>query len=510
MPEPMLATVADTAEAGLTTGLQCRDRYGMAAAVSGWTGDVKGLAFSANDTLYVGSWDNIAYRVDSEPFGPMLSGGPYPPAVLDISGTAAADYFVDYKRDKLGRITEKTEDYGYGPKTTRYEYDLAGRLSEVWTEGQLEVRYTYDENGNRLSAERAGSVTTAEYDAQDRLVRYGDTQFTYTLAGDLLTKTTPGGTTEYHYDMLGNLREVTLPDGSLIEYIIDGRNRRIGKKVDGQLVQGFLYKDELNPVAELDGDGNVIARFIYADKANVPAYIIKVDPLTGAEHAHRIISDHLGSPRLVIDTSTGVIVQRMEYTAFGEVVQDTNPGFQPFGFAGGIYDRDTDLVRFGARDYSAAYGRWTKKDPILFEGNSPNLYEYTLGDAVNWLDPQGTRRVKGRGHVPAMAGTGDVTVTVSVTIGSTTITIDGWKVLWGQTTQVGLGAGVDFCFERGGGAGSCEKESDEPSSSGYPDSLSAGLGPHIGVTFPIGGSVSGPCLSLGPSFGLPFGANYNL
>ncbi len=41
----------------------------------------------------------------------------------------------------------------------------------------------------------------------------------------------------------------------VIDYVIDGRNRRIGKKVDGILVQGFLYQDQLNPVAELDGTG---------------------------------------------------------------------------------------------------------------------------------------------------------------------------------------------------------------------------------------------------------------
>ncbi len=38
---------------------------------------------------------------------------------------------------------------------------------------------------------------------------------------------------------------------------------------------------------------------------------------------------------------------------FGVVTNDTNPGFQPFGFAGGLYDSDTKLVRFGLRDYDA-------------------------------------------------------------------------------------------------------------------------------------------------------------
>jgi RHS repeat-associated protein len=63
------------------------------------------------------------------------------------------------------------------------------------------------------------------------------------------------------------------------------------------------------------------------------------------------------------------------------ITADTNPGFQPFGFAGGLYDVDTGLTRFGARDYDAFTGRWTSKDPIRFAGGDANLYGYVLG----WL-----------------------------------------------------------------------------------------------------------------------------
>ena len=73
--------------------------------------------------------------------------------------------------------------------------------------------------------------------------------------------------------MLGNLKQVVLPSGTVIDYLIDGRNRRIGKKVDGILQQAWLYKDGLNPIAELDGVGNVTARFVYASRANVPDYV---------------------------------------------------------------------------------------------------------------------------------------------------------------------------------------------------------------------------------------------
>ncbi len=47
----------------------------------------------------------------------------------------------------------------------------------------------------------------------------------------------------------------------------------------------------------------------------------------------------------------------MDYDDWGRVINDTNLGFQPFGFAGGLYDRDTGLVRFGARDYDPETGR---------------------------------------------------------------------------------------------------------------------------------------------------------
>ena len=138
-----------------------------------------------------------------------------------------------------------------------------------------------------------------------------------------------------------------------------------------------LYKDRLNPVAELDGTGTVVARFVYGTKANVPDYMEK------GGVTYRILSDHLGSVRLVVDAATGAVAQRLDYDEFGIVLTDTAPGFQPFGFAGGIYDPQTKLVRFGARDYDAEVGRWTSKDPVRFDGGDNNLYGYVVNDPVN-------------------------------------------------------------------------------------------------------------------------------
>jgi RHS repeat-associated protein len=165
--------------------------------------------------------------------------------------------------------------------------------------------------------------------------------------------------------------------------VIDGQNRRVGRRVNGALVQGLLYQDQLEPVAELDGAGNVVSRFVYGSRPNVPDYLVK------GGVTYRILSDHLGSVRLVVDASTGTVAQRIDYDEFGRVLLDTSPGFQPFGFAGGIEDRDVGLVRFGARDYDAGTGRWTAKDPKLFGGLTPNLYAYSLSEPVNLQDPSG-------------------------------------------------------------------------------------------------------------------------
>jgi RHS repeat-associated protein len=96
-----------------------------------------------------------------------------------------------------------------------------------------------------------------------------------------------------------------------------------------------------------------------------------------------------GSPRLLIDIATNTIAQRISYDAYGNMIANTQPDLQPLGFAGGLTDPDTGLVRFGARDYDPITGRWMSKDPISFNGGDTNLYGYVGNDPVNFVDPSG-------------------------------------------------------------------------------------------------------------------------
>jgi RHS repeat-associated protein len=303
-------------------------------------------------------------------------------------------------RDALGRPTRIDERIRGNTRTREYEYDESGRLASERIDGRV-TTYRYDENGNRI--ERAGpdGVTATRYDAADRIVTHDGRSVTYDPAGRLAAvggRDVPAGadqedgtatgteaeTTTYRYDALGGLRRVDLADGRRVEYVLDGVGRRVGRLVDGTLTAGYLY-DGGRVVAELDADGRVRARFVHLGAGPTPAYVEREG------RTYRILADHLGSPRLVVDAESGVVAQELDYDAFGRITRDTAPGFQPFGFAGGLADPATGLVRFGARDYDPETGRWTAPDPLLFGGGSTNLYEYALGVPTALVDPDGRK-----------------------------------------------------------------------------------------------------------------------
>ncbi len=288
--------------------------------------------------------------------------------------------------DPLDRITNKVESLnGAVSRTWQFVYDIDSRLSRVWLNGALAATYTYDANGNRLTR----NSETAGYDAQDRVQTYAGAGFTWSPNGTLLTATTGGQTTRYTYDLRGALARVALPSGLTLDYVLDGFGRRIGKEVNGVLQKGWLYDTNDRPVAELASVATNC--FVFADQSSTPSFMMN------GTNAYALISDERGSVRFVINTLDGTVAQALDYDEFGRVASDSNPGFQPFGFAGGLYDPDTGLVRFGARDYDSRTGRWTSRDPIGFACGGFNLYAYASYDPVNVTDPSGT----GPGHPPS-------------------------------------------------------------------------------------------------------------
>ncbi|MDL1973176.1 MAG: sugar-binding protein, partial [Deltaproteobacteria bacterium] len=288
-------------------------------------------------------------------------------------------------RDNAGRITARTETVEGVTSDYGYTYDAMGRLLTVTKDGAVVEEYEYDPVGTRIyenNVLRGISERDYVYSDEDCLLTAGGVSYEYNADGFLTTKTEGADVTIYDYSSRGELLGVTLPDGTLVDYLHDPLGRRIAKKVNGSVTEKYLWQGLTRLLAVFDGTDNLIMRFEYAD-ARMPVAMTK-DGST-----YYLTYDQVGSLRIVADTAANVL-KRIEYDSFGNIIQDTNPSFAiPFGFAGGLHDRDTGLVRFGYRDYDPDTGRWTAKDPIGFAGGDTDLYGYCLNDPVNLMDPWG-------------------------------------------------------------------------------------------------------------------------
>jgi len=135
-------------------------------------------------------------------------------------------------------------------------------------------------------------------------------------------------------------------------------------------------------LAVYDANDNLVQRFEYAD-SRMPV------SMTQDNQKYYLHYDQVGTLRAVSDINQ-TIVKEITYDTFGNILKETNQDFKvPFGFAGGLHDRDTNLVHFGYREYDPYTGKWTAKDPIGFDGGDSNLYGYVLGNPVEFVDPEG-------------------------------------------------------------------------------------------------------------------------
>lgn len=215
------------------------------------------------------------------------------------------------------------------------------------------------------------------YDADGDLIQAGDLAFTRDPATGFPVSAALGALTDaWAYNGFG---EVT---GRVVSYDRDALQRVTARRVNGALDKGWIYKDGLAPIAETDARGVIVACFAYGADPFAPDY------MTRAGATYRFIRDFQGSVRLVVDAATGAVAQRLDYDAFGNVLADTNPGFQPFGVQAGLYDPDLGLVHFGARWYDPSTGRWLSPDPIGISGGL-NQYVFCGNNPVNFADPFG-------------------------------------------------------------------------------------------------------------------------
>ncbi|SMX26047.1 tRNA nuclease WapA precursor [Pelagimonas phthalicica] len=205
--------------------------------------------------------------------------------------------------------------------------------------------YAYDDRGNWVSktSKADGTVENYSYDSQNRLIGY----------------TSPTTTASYHYDAL---------------------DRRIAKDVDGAS-EAFVYDGSSVLLDYADGVFNT--RWQHGPSIDEPLAFERA----GTEYA--LHSDHLGSPREVVEVATGTIAASYRYASFGARTQ-TGLLTQRYAFTGREEDVESGLIYYRARHYDPASGTFIQRDPIGFAGGDANLYAYVWNDPQNYSDPRGT------------------------------------------------------------------------------------------------------------------------
>ncbi len=264
--------------------------------------------------------------------------------------------------------------------TQTYGYDWLNRLTGMNETSGWSETFSYDPYGNRTGGSSSSPYMPLQIptiNAQTNKISAANHSYdpvgnlTQGLGADGLVKT-------YTYDAENRLATF---NGSAASYSYDGDGRRV-KKVVGSATTVLVY----------DAHGQMVAE--YSNQA----------PTTSGGTTY-VTADHLGSTRLVTD-STGTVIARHDFAPFGEEITSViggRSGVTGYGvdeglrqkFTGKERDVESGLDYFGARYFSAAQGRFTSPDPTFMtkqrigDPQQWNLYAYTRNNPLKYVDPDG-------------------------------------------------------------------------------------------------------------------------
>ena len=306
--------------------------------------------------------------------------------LLGVDDTADANATQLYEYDVEDRLT--SADVGAWNSPVLFSYDSVGNRTAI-SDGQNgdSWQYGYGLTHNRLNFQKAvlngvaGTELNVTYDAMGNLVndRIG-LQLSYNATGRLVQASKGPQSMNAVYNAMGQ-RVIKTSGSSVRVYAVDEVGRPLGVYiVDSSVASGYKVEEE----------------YIHLDGWR-PVAVIRPDTSTGMNtpHVFPILSDHLGTPRKVLDGKNGQV--RWTWDAkqpFGHELPNETPtaGLDPFvfdlRFSGQRYDEETGLFQNGFRDYHPGLGRYVQSDPIGLDGGW-NTYSYVSGSPLMNTDSSG-------------------------------------------------------------------------------------------------------------------------
>ena len=409
-------------------------------------------------------------------------------------------YQKTYSHDPAGNVASLTD---IGNALLSFTYDSTGRLTGATdtAAGSFGILgWTYDQNGNRQSETRNAGTLPYVYSppGSNWLYQKGTDTRPRTASGNTASSTAIGSFTYDGFNRLATSQTAS----ETTTYTYNALGERMKKINQNGLSTVFHYGPDGELLYEQDANGNTK---VYVWLEGRPLARIDNDAQIYYYHV-----DHLGTPQAMTN-STGTTVWKADYEPFGKATVRVNTIENNLRLPGQYYDRETGLHYNYFRDYDSDGGRYIQADPIGIAGGL-NIYEYGRSNPLTYIDPLGLYGLPWEAPPnfnPLAPKSGPTaprgSLGASATIGSTTVSrstnSDG--VVWGQTTQISVGASVDICFN----TPPPQACSAIPSVPRAPDFYSYGVGKNLGLTV---NSDSSFCINVGPSFGLPGGIGWNL
>nr|WP_262921065.1 RHS repeat-associated core domain-containing protein [Stenotrophomonas maltophilia] len=324
-----------------------------------------------------------------------------PQAVHD---PAAGGLSLGYGYDPVGSITELKNGAG-STVLAKYAYDTLGRLTQTQdgATGTPIETYAYDATGNRTALITSAGTASYTYPATSHRLTAVDGE---ARNHDAVGNTTSIGSKAFNYNDANRMNAVKQGDAVLESYAYNHRGERVLRSPAGGAAQITLYDEAGQWLGNYSATGQAQQQAIWLD--NYPVALINV-PSTGVPALAYVQPDHLGTPRVVIDSARDVAI--WEWSNKSEVFGNQIPSADPDGdgvafelalrFPGQQATGASGLFYNYQREYNPVVGRYSQSDPIGFRGGY-SLYSYVDGDPLSNEDSMG---LKG-GRPPSLARQG--------------------------------------------------------------------------------------------------------